>query len=267
MNELEQLQQENEALRLALQAQQEINHYKQFFLARIAHELRSPLSSLMGLQQLILNDLCDDPAEERAFLKDANVAANKLLTMIDDCVAVAKIDYGRITLDATVIEVTTLFTELEQLVALPVGNRNFRLTFDAPESLPAINGDHQKVIWVLRNLIDRALEMTPERSGLIQLIGSRDADQAKVKLTLILPCGADVWQWTTPPQDTTAASTVTRLQKISHQVRLSPPLTWQLAQTLITKMGGSAAIANQEPAQSKTPPTVISLTLPAVGLD
>ncbi|MGA1622295.1 MAG: sensor histidine kinase [Synechocystis sp.] len=267
MNELEQLQQENEALRLALQAQQEINHYKQFFLARIAHELRSPLSSLMGLQQLILNDLCDDPAEERAFLKDANVAANKLLTMIDDCVAVAKIDYGRITLDATAIEVTALFTELEQLVALPVGNRNFRLTFDAPASLPTINGDRQKIIWVLRNLIDRALDTTPERNGHIHLSGSRDGDPSQVTLTLQLPCGADEWQWTTPPQDTTAASTVTHLQKISDQVRLSPALTWQLVQTLIMKMGGSAAIGDQDPAQNKTPLTVICLTLPAVGLD
>ena len=97
MNELERLQKENEALTLALQAQREINHYKQFFLARVAHELRSPLSSLISLQQLILHDLCETPAEEKEFLSDANVAAQKLLTMIDDLVTVSDAAFAVVT--------------------------------------------------------------------------------------------------------------------------------------------------------------------------
>jgi len=245
MNELEQLQRDNKALTLALQTQQEINGYKQFFLARVAHELRSPLSSLMSLQQLILHDLCEDPAEEKAFLKDANVAAHKLLKMIDDLVTVAKIDYGKISLERHPLALKDLFSELEYTIKLPLGNHNFNLKLCAPDSLPLINGDRQKILWVLRNLIDRALTSIADHSGTIILDGSEDSDPSTVVITLQLPCGADLWQFSPTDNqidDMADALAPNPLANIPQNISLSPPLTWQLTQTLMEKMGSSVAI-------------------------
>ena len=244
MNELERLQKENEALTLALQAQREINHYKQFFLARVAHELRSPLSSLISLQQLILHDLCETTEEKKEFLTDANVAAQKLLTMIDDLVTVAKIDYGKINLDNTPIAITDLLTELKNTIELPVGNRNFHLDFSAPDSLPLINGDRQKILWVLRNLIERALDITPDNSGIIKLEGTIDGEQSTVRLMLRLPCPPDAWQFPLTEDESSDIIDSSHLQKISHKFVLSHALTWQLAQIVIEKMGSSVAIAD-----------------------
>ena len=50
---------------LAYQMASEMSKFKAGFLARTSHELRSPLSTMIGTLQLILSDLCDDPAEER----------------------------------------------------------------------------------------------------------------------------------------------------------------------------------------------------------
>lgn len=270
MNELEQLQQENEALRLALQAQQEINHYKQFFLARIAHELRSPLSSLMSLQQLILHDLCDNPAEEKEFLTDANTAAKRLLTMIDDLVMVAKVDYGKTSLDCGPIALSDLLAELEYTVKLPVGNHNFRLEFCLPDALPPINGDRHKILWVLRNLIDRALESTLDKSGIIKLEAKLDHHHCQILVSLQLPCVPDVWQFSFPASETEEIVDSNHLQKISHKFMLSPAVTWQLAQTLMGKMGGSlaalGAIAQPNSVGGGSPPTVVILALPTVDL-
>jgi signal transduction histidine kinase len=266
MNELEQLQQENEALRLALQAQQEINHYKQFFLARIAHELRSPLSSLISLQQLILHDFCETPAEEKEFLTDANVAAQKLLAIIDDLVTVAKIDYGKINLDDEPIILTELFAELNHLLKLPAGNRNFQLHYSAPDSLPLINGDRQKILWILRNLIDRSLEMISPGSGVItleaSLVNNQDSQPSKILITLGLPCAADVWQFSEDQPKSADGVASNPLEKISHRVFLSPAITWQLAQTLMVKMGGTMAIVNPDVPMTHPPQSAVSLELP-----
>ena len=264
-NELEQLQQENEALLLALQAQQEINHYKQFFLARIAHELRSPLSSLISLQQLILHDLCETPAEEKAFLTDANVAAKKLLTMIDDLVTVAKIDYGKISLDYCPIGVTDLLTELKHSLKLPVGNRNFKLDCHAPDFLPLINGDRQKVLWILRNLIDRSLQISADKHGTIKLEGMIDADGSAICLKLHLPCAPTIWQFSPTEDESTDILASPPLQKISHQFLLSPALTWQLAQTMAGKMNGSLVILPPSSPEHKLQQTVMILQLPTVA--
>ena len=65
MSEIDQLKNELRQIQLAYALQRQISHFKGGFLARISHELRSPLSQLTSLHQLILNDLCEDPQEER----------------------------------------------------------------------------------------------------------------------------------------------------------------------------------------------------------
>ncbi|MFM1843755.1 MAG: hypothetical protein RLZZ490_2498 [Cyanobacteriota bacterium] len=264
MNELEQLQQDNQTLRLALQTQQEINDYKQFFLARIAHELRSPLTSLISLQQLILHDFCDSPAEEKEFLIDANKAAQKLLTMIDDLVTVSKIDYGKISLNCYPIALSDLWKDLESIIKLPVGNRNFQLELCAPDCFPSINGDRQKILWVFRNLIVRALEVTQDKSGIIRLDVTLAEEQPNLQVTLHLPCPARMWQLSAQEDETIQPLDLSHLQKISHQCVLSPALTAQLAQTIIEKMGGLMEIVSPPLVENDSRETLIVLALPTV---
>src|SRR4028118_383672 len=66
---------------LAYQMAHEMSQFKSGFLARTSHELRSPLSSVIGLHQLILSDLCDSPEEEREFVAQANASALKLVKL------------------------------------------------------------------------------------------------------------------------------------------------------------------------------------------
>lgn len=251
MDELERLRQENAELKLANQAQQEVNEYKQFFLARVAHELRSPLSSLISLQQLIIEGFCETLAEEKEFLNDAHAAAYRLLAMIDDLVTVAKIDYGQESLELQPISLELFFAELKAQIGLPVGNSNFRLDFISPPSKILVNGDRRRLLWVLRNLIDACLQSTKAMAG--EIILQVQCITPKVKLELLLPCSSEIWQDSPlgvnqPP---------TPKNKISFAPSLSPALRWQLCHTLLNKMGGSLALNPQ--ASDKT---MVTITLP-----
>src|SRR5689334_21319694 len=64
----EQLRQVELAYRMA----SEMSQFKAGFLARVSHELRSPLNGMIGMHQLILSDLCDGPQEEREFVAQAD---------------------------------------------------------------------------------------------------------------------------------------------------------------------------------------------------
>jgi len=140
-----------------------IVHLGQFqsgFLARTAHELRSPLSSLMSLHQLILNDLCDSPAEERECLKEAYQAATRLLKMLEVVTQVSKLEAGLSPLKLENISLPILLDELRILTELQAAHRNLHLDIEAIPDCPEaskIYTDFRVLRQVLLCLIESSL--------------------------------------------------------------------------------------------------------------
>ncbi|HBE52947.1 MAG TPA: sensor histidine kinase, partial [Cyanobacteria bacterium UBA11369] len=92
--EISALKEELLRTQLAYRMATEMCQFKAGFLARVSHELRSPINSLIGLQQLILSDLCEDPAEEREFVAQANASALRMVALLDAILNVARTEYG-----------------------------------------------------------------------------------------------------------------------------------------------------------------------------
>ncbi|MFM7191489.1 MAG: hypothetical protein ACKOX2_11830 [Microcystaceae cyanobacterium] len=89
--------------------------------------MRSPLSSLISLQQLIVLDFCESREEERQFIEQAYQASQKLLAMLDQVVQVSKIDYGAIILTPEVVNLSDILIELQTYIALPLANHHIPL--------------------------------------------------------------------------------------------------------------------------------------------
>lgn len=127
------------------------------FLARTAHELRSPLSSLMGLLQLILADLCDDPAEERQCVGQAYEAAQNLNQLMDQLIRVSKLEQGSQRLDPQPMDLSVLLEEVQSLVRLQVADRNARLTLELPPQAVYAKLDYNSIRQMLVMLIEAAV--------------------------------------------------------------------------------------------------------------
>lgn len=108
-------------------------NYYAGFLARTSHELRSPLSSLMSLHQIILNDLCDDPAEERQCVQQAYNSAQRLLDMLELMTQLSKLKVGSHPRHIQPVSLLQVLQDVQMLTRLQVANRNFHLTLDLPE--------------------------------------------------------------------------------------------------------------------------------------
>ena len=126
--------QELKQTQLAYQMAREISQFKAGFLARTSHELRSPLSSLIGLHQLILADLCENPEEEREFVEQAHEKSLKLLKLIDEILSVSKIESGRNKLDIETLQLAEFLQEVYNLTYLLAVNRNYPFTLSPPVS-------------------------------------------------------------------------------------------------------------------------------------
>jgi signal transduction histidine kinase len=157
-----------------------IAQFKAGFLARVSHELRSPLSSLMGLQQLILNDLCDDAAEERYCVAQSYEAAQRLLGMMEVLVKVSKLEQGRIPLTIAPVNLLDCLDEVTMVIQMPLHDRNVRLQMGevAPELTVLADGGALQQVFI--SLLDAVIARTTgEALGVeVEVL----ADQVRVML-------------------------------------------------------------------------------------
>jgi two-component system sensor histidine kinase KdpD len=128
---------------------------KATLLDALAHEFKTPLTSIKAAITSLLTNSGKDPVE-RELLTVADEEADRLTTLLTRTIEVARIEAGHVKLHRTASSVGTLVAEaLEQLKRFCEG-RDVRVSI--PEDLPQANADPGMVVMVLRLLLDNALK-------------------------------------------------------------------------------------------------------------
>ena len=177
-------------------AAESANDAKSRFLANISHELRTPLTSVVGFAKLSRRRLEEvvapvvplgEPKVERALRQVREnlgiIAAegDRLTVLINDLLDLAKIEAGR-------LEWRMARIQLEDVVrqGLAATASLFEVSGLTPEvviadGLPAIDGDRDRLVQVLINLVSNAVKFTP--AGTIRVQVAPDGDQVRVEVT------------------------------------------------------------------------------------
>ena len=232
---------ELEQTQLAYYQAREMSQFQGGFLARIGHELRSPLGSMMGLHQLILADLCENPQEEREFIGQAYEKSLKLLKIIDEILNVSKIESGRNKLDIQAFQLSEFLQEVYELTYLLAVNRNYPFILSPSDPEIQILTDYHWLKQVLINLINTTIANMEE--GNIYLSGNLQSPGNFANI------------WLDVPTDTVITNESLHLMKSELQttqenIDLSPGMKLSLNQRLVELMGGKLEIlpfpTNQE---------------------
>ncbi len=141
---------------------EEASRLKSEVHANTSHELRTPLNGMIGFLQLVLDGMCDTPEEERDFLRQALECSRHLLGLINDVLDIAKIEAGKLALEITPVDPTTLFEEVYTLTHVQAAQRGIRLALEPPADRELrVRGDFGKIKQVLINLVGNSLKFTP----------------------------------------------------------------------------------------------------------
>ncbi len=152
----------NRDLERARREAEEGNRLKSEFLANTSHEIRTPLNGIIGYLQLVLNGLCDSREEEREFLEGAMDSARHLLSLINDVLDVAKIEAGKLRIEAAAVKVSTVLADIHSLARVQADQAGLELVFrPVPADLTAWC-DAERLKQVLINLLGNAIKFTPE---------------------------------------------------------------------------------------------------------
>lgn len=183
----QQLQQTQLAHRMAV----ELGQFKAGFLSRTSHELRSPMNTIISLHQLILSDLCDSPQEERDFIAQAQMAAKKMLDLLDDLINVAKVEGGWVEMRLETVDLEELLQEVYVMTYLKAQNRNLKLHIDFPDTPIQVQTDVRWLRQVLCNLIDTAINLMQE--GQIRLTTQVDTETNLVQIQIADQRPVETW--------------------------------------------------------------------------
>lgn len=238
-------QQENKLLtelnqtKLAYEMAREMSQFQSGFLSRTTHELRSPLNGLMGLHQLILNDLCEDPAEEREFVAQAYERSLKLLKMIDEILNVARTEHGTNKLEIQPVQLTEVLQEVHKLTHLLAANRNYPFTISFPHPEVYILTDKRWLQQILVSLIDNTIAKMEE--GSIDISSSVNSVKNYVQIYLDVPTHAVI---SNEPIDLIRSEKAINYENKDNQENtdMSPGMKLLLNQKLLAAIGGKLEI-------------------------
>ncbi|BBQ35999.1 TPA: HAMP domain-containing histidine kinase [Klebsiella pneumoniae] len=152
------------------------------FVANISHDLRTPLTSLLGyLETLTLKDEWLTAEERRQYLTIALRQGNKVRHLSQQLFELARLEHGGIKPQRERFAMGELISDVAQKFELTARTREVNLHIDVPGPLPLINADVSMIERVVTNLLDNAMRHTPV-GGEIRLAVWQENQQLQVEV-------------------------------------------------------------------------------------
>ncbi|MCL1804659.1 MAG: ATP-binding protein [Clostridiales bacterium] len=149
-------------LELALTAARNANQAKSDFLARMSHEMRTPLNAIIGLSDLAIG-VEDLNEESLANLEKINNAGLTLLGTVNDILDISKIEAGRFDLIPMEYDTPSLINDIVSQNIIRIGEKPIEFALNISGELPArLYGDEIRIKQVLNNLLSNAFKYTKE---------------------------------------------------------------------------------------------------------
>ena len=156
------IQKEREQMKLmaqALEAAQKANVAKSEFLARMSHDIRTPLNDIIGI--IDMNDRCSDDIELMKKNRErARTAANYLMSLLNDVLEMSKLEEGSIVLEKEEMDVTEAIREILDLLRVRGQEKKIRFEFESdPKDMQrSIYGSTVYVKRIFLNLLTNAIQ-------------------------------------------------------------------------------------------------------------
>jgi signal transduction histidine kinase len=152
-----------QALTIANNKLAETSEHKSRFLANVNHELRTPLSSIIGYARLLRRETEGQISTlQRENLEDLMRNAERLLALIDSLLDFAKIEAGKMEVQLEQVRIDELVQSAVTTVE-PMLNRNcVRLVRDIPANIAPLYTDREKLRQIILNLLGNAVKFTEQ---------------------------------------------------------------------------------------------------------
>lgn len=177
----QELIEQREALRRALEDAERASRKKDEFLAKVSHELRTPLNGVIGMTTLLRDGL--EGSVERQQAQSALDAAGNLFAIVEDILDLSKIETDGIQLTADPYDLWELLDGVAEALAPRFDPDRVQFSLIAERDLPRrVRGDAARVRQILFNLCSNALKFT--EAGEVRIRAGQSEDGQFIRITV-----------------------------------------------------------------------------------
>jgi signal transduction histidine kinase/ligand-binding sensor domain-containing protein/CheY-like chemotaxis protein len=161
---------------------QVLSRAKSDFVARMNHELRTPMNGVLGMSELLLDTRLD--AVQRRFVEGIHRSADSLLAIVDDVLDFSKLEAGRLQLAPVDCDLVELVEQTAEMLAARAADKKIELLCESPpRTLPRVLADVVRLRQVLVNLGGNAVKFTERGEVTLRIAAPNiEGDRLRVRL-------------------------------------------------------------------------------------
>ncbi|CAH0995523.1 Adaptive-response sensory-kinase SasA [Emticicia aquatica] len=158
----EQLQAANEQLLLT-------DKLKDDFLATVTHEIRTPLTSIKALSEILYDNDDLEHEERQHFLSTIIKESDRLSRLINQVLDLEKLESGKVRVLSETIDLQEIIEDSVETIEQLAKEKGVKIKKIIDKNLPVFNGDKDRMMQVMLNLLSNALKFTEAQKGSITI--------------------------------------------------------------------------------------------------
>jgi len=151
------------------------------FVANVSHELKTPLTSIQGFAQAILDNTADTSETRKQAAQIIYDESARMHRMALDLLDLARLEAGTADLKMASVDVAVLLKNIIAKFTPQAEKANVKLQLNVPVDLPSLVGDGDRLAQIFTNLVDNALRFTPA-GGEITLSAKKIGDEMELSV-------------------------------------------------------------------------------------
>jgi signal transduction histidine kinase len=178
------VQERTSELQGALERLSELSQMKANFVANISHELRTPLTHIKGYMELMVTDsLGPLTDEQRHALQVSQKASDRLENLLEDLIMFSLASHGEMSVKQEPLDIRRMASLATKNASQKAEERGVDVQIAANEHMPLVQGDPEKIMWVLNQLLDNAVKFTPSGGRVVFSLKEENTNLIMVSIT------------------------------------------------------------------------------------
>ena len=216
--------------------ERELQDRRNAFVSIASHELRTPMTTIMGFSELLLQD--DLPESSlREWVERIHQNSQILSAIVDDMLNVSRIQSGRLALNLEPLQLPGIVDEV--LAGIEPETEVHEFHVDIPRDMPDVVADREKLSQVLINLVTNAVKYSPQ-GGPITILARNEAERERVVVEVV-----DRGMGISPEERASLFTTFHRIRRPETQEIKGTGLGLSIVKGLVGLMRGEVWVESQ----------------------
>ena len=128
------------------------------FAANVSHELKTPLTSIKGFVETLMEGAIENPPMAKKFLRIIMMEADRLTRLINDILSITKMESGQAEVSNERIQLDQMAADIADMLSIHAGEKNVTVTCNQPDEAMYVWGNPDRVEQLLINLVENAIK-------------------------------------------------------------------------------------------------------------